>query len=190
MKLVGRAAGPACTLVSKMNIFYLSHKLWRCARWHCDKHVVKMILETAQLLYTAHWVHASPGLPNFSTAPCRKGTDQRGYLSIRNKKHPSAKWARASRDHYVWLCGLGLALCREFSHRFGGVHSCEAHLRWLQANPPATLARKGWTDPPQAMPDEYRRPLAIDGYRAYYKLNKGEVRGMLAYSKRHRPHWL
>ena len=39
-----------------MNIFYLSTNTDECARYHCDKHVVKMILETAQMLSTAHRV--------------------------------------------------------------------------------------------------------------------------------------
>ena len=179
-----------------MNIFYLSHKPARCARWHCDKHVVKMILETAQLLYTAHWVlAAAAGLePALSTAPFRKGSvTQRGYLSIKNKKHPSAIWVRESLEHYQWLCQLGIALCEEFQHRFGHekAHSCEEHIYWLNRHPPAQLEAKGWCEPPQAMPDEYRhRGDSIKAYRAYYKKNKGELRGILTYTDRHRPHWL
>lgn len=169
-----------------MNIFYLSHKTSRCARWHCDKHVVKMILETAQLLYTAHWVlHMTP---DFSTAPCRKAVTERGYRSIKNKNHPSAIWTRASLDHYMWLCQLGLSLCKEYRFRFGAnkVHSCEAHLRWLQANPPR-LAAVGWSQPPQAMPDEYRNKNSLIAYRDYYTYGKKDL---LTYTKRHQPHWL
>lgn len=175
-----------------MNIFFLSRKPSRCARWHCDKHVVKMILETTQLLYTAHWVLAAAAgeLPDFSDAPCRKGSDQQGYLPIRNRNHPCAIWTRESLDHYNWLCGFGLALCEEFSHRFGKTHSCEEHIGWLMGNIPATIPSKGWRQPAQAMPDIYRRSDSVVAYRAYYKLNKGEERGMLTYSRRHRPHWL
>jgi hypothetical protein len=180
-----------------MNIFYLSHKPSRCARWHCDKHVVKMILETTQLLYTAHWVLAAAAgvAPSLSSAPTLVSNPaQHGYLSISNKKHPSAIWARESLSHYKWLCELGMALCEEFQHRFGKhkAHSCEEHIYWLAAHPPAQIPRRGWVrQPPQAMPDEYRHATdAIRGYRAYYKLNKGQVRGMLTYTARHRPHWL
>jgi hypothetical protein len=56
-----------------MNIFYLSHMVARCAQWHCDKHVVKMILETAQLLYTAHWVLLED--PDFQEAPYVRAAD-------------------------------------------------------------------------------------------------------------------
>jgi hypothetical protein len=177
-----------------MNIFYLSHKPSRCARWHCDKHVVKMILETTQLLYTAHWflALAANTQPDFSTAPTlASNASQRGYLSIRNPRHPCAIWARESLTNYKWLCELGMALCQEFEHRFGGSHACEEHLYWLYSHPPATIPRAGWSAPAQAMPDEYRRKGdSIRAYRAYYKLNKGEQRGMLTYTARHRPHWL
>jgi len=168
-----------------MNIFYVSHKPSRCARWHCDKHVVKMILETAQLLYTAHWVLTEP---DFTTAPCRKGSEERGYKSIRNKKHPCAIWTRESKDHYLWLCKLGLELCKEYKYRFGQhkEHACERHLNWLQANPPP-LESKGWKQPPQAMPDEFKHGSSVAAYRAYYL---GAKRAILHYTKRHQPHWI
>jgi len=171
-----------------MNIFYLSHKTSRCARWHCDKHVVKMILETTQLLYTAHWVLTN-NLPEFSEAPCRKGSEERGYLSIKNKKHPCAIWTRESLDNYVWLCQLGLALCDEYRFRFGKDkrHSCEKHILWLYEFPPPSLNPTGWTQPRMAMPDEYRDKNPLIAYRAYYRLGKKEL---LTYTRRHRPHWL
>jgi Pyrimidine dimer DNA glycosylase len=169
-----------------MNIFYLSHKPSRCARWHCDKHVVKMILETAQLLYTAHWVLESLDM---STAPVKKGTTQRGYQSIKNKKHPSAIWARESLDHYRWLCALGAELCREYKHRYGQhkEHACQKHIAWLSANPPASLKAIGWRQPPQAMPEEYQNGSSIAAYRAYYI---GGKKNLLHYTKRHTPHWI
>jgi hypothetical protein len=180
----------------KMNIFYLSKKPSRCARWHCDKHVVKMILETTQLLYTAHWVLATAAAttPSFETAPfLKESTSQRGYLPIRNTRHPCAIWTRESLQHYLWLCELGMALCEEFQHRFGyhKAHSCEEHIYWLYAHPPLQLRCNGWTQPPKAMPDEYKRcDDSIRCYRIYYRENKGAVRNILTYSKRHRPHWL
>jgi hypothetical protein len=157
--------------------------------------VVKMILETAQLLYTAHWILALAAgrVPDLSTAPQRK-EGPRGYLPIRNAKHPCAIWARESLAHYRWLCALGIALCQEYQHRFGAdkVHGCEEHLFWLNRNPPAQLAAVDWIrQPPQAMPVEYQRSKnSIVAYRAYYKENKGAVRGILKYTARHQPHWL
>ena len=171
-----------------MNIFYLSHKTSRCARWHCDKHVVKMILETTQLLYTAHWVLSV--IPDFGDAPVRKGTEERGYKSIRNAKHPCAIWVRESLEHYVWLCELGLALCKEYRHRYGAYkrHSCEDHLQWLFEFPPMELGALGWKEPPKAMPDEYKiSKSSIVAYRQYYRFGKADL---LRYTGRSTPHWL
>lgn len=176
---------PPKLIHAHMNIFYLSYKTSRCARWHCDKHVVKMILETAQLLYTAHWVISVT--PDFSTAPCRKNKTERGYLSIRNKNHPSAIWTRASIDHYMWLCRLGLSLCKEYHYRFGNKkHACEEHLVWLLANPPG-LPRAGWSQPTQAMPDVYKNKNSLIAYRKYYSYGKSHI---LTYTGRHAPHWI
>ena len=171
-----------------MNIFYLSHKVSQCARWHCDRHVVKMILETTQLLYTAKWLLSS--IPDFSDAPYRKGTEERGYRPIKNQKHPCAIWTRQSLDNYVWLCEFGLALCKEYRHRYGASkrHSCEDHLQWLYEFPPDNLHPTGWTEPLKAMPDEYRiSKNSLISYREYYRKGK---KHLLTYTKRHRPHWL
>ena len=51
-----------------MNIFFLDTDVKKCAEYHVDKHVVKMILETCQLLYTAHWVLAYPSLKECKSA--------------------------------------------------------------------------------------------------------------------------
>lgn len=172
-----------------MNIFYLSHKPSRCARWHCDKHVVKMILETAQLLYTAHWFLAGPEGPDFLTAPYRKNAKERGYRSIKNKNHPSAIWTRESLDHYMWLCMFGAYLCEEYKYRFGSQkrHSCEEHLYWLAAHAPASIPPTGWRQPPQAMPEEYQKSDSIAAYRAYYV---GGKKDLLKYTRRGEPHWI
>jgi hypothetical protein len=140
-----------------------------------------MILETAQLLYTAHW---ATGQTNFDTAPLRKD-GERGYKSIRNKNHPSAIWTRESIEHYRWLCELGKCLCREYTHRYLKEHSCERHIYWLEANPPRLGT--GWRQPSQAMPDEYKKGDSIAAYRAYYV---GAKRAFLTYKRRNTPHWV
>ena len=169
-----------------MNIFFLSRKASRCARWHCDKHVVKMMLETAQLLYTAHWVLDVE--PDFATAP-RRGDGEIGYRPIRNVRHPCAIWVRESLRHYSWLADLGVALCAEYRHRFGQgrQHSCEEHIFWLYAHRPAAIEDRGWKQPAQAMPAEWRRADSVAAYRAYYKGGKSHL---LSYTARGVPHWL
>ena len=92
-----------------MNIFYLHSDPVTCAEWHCDKHVVKMILEYAQLLSTAH--HEVDGTPSIN---CYKST---------HRNHPSAIWARTNRKNYRWLWRLLDATATEYTHRYGKVHA-------------------------------------------------------------------
>ncbi len=173
-----------------MNIFYLSHKPSRCARWHCDKHVVKMILESCQLLYTAH--HLNGGTAKVeSSAPICLTTRRRRYKKA-HPKHPCAIWTAEALPHYIWLCWLALELVKEHHYRFQPkrVHACKEHLDWLLANPPrGLLLRQKWLrDPPLAMPDEYKvEGDSVMSYRAYYNGSKKD-RGLLVYSKRHMPH--
>jgi hypothetical protein len=154
----------------RMNIFFLSLNPTEAARLHCDKHVVKMILETAQLLYTAHWVYESP-LPE-------------GAYRKTHPNHPSARWVRESLVNYRWLCSLGIALCEEYTYRYGKVHKTEHHLRWLTANTPTNLVDVGWTLPRLAMPDEYKDKDPVVAYRRYYM---GAKVRLLSYTKRPTP---
>ena len=153
-----------------MNIFFLHFAPRRAAEYHCDKHVVKMILETAQLLYTAHWIVSPEGLPS------------NAYKKT-HPNHPCAIWARASRANYVWLAELGMALCSEYTFRYSRVHLTEAHLRWLADHIP-TLADVGITKLPQAMPDVYKHRNPVRAYRSYYL---GAKQRMLVYSSRSPP---
>jgi len=161
---------------TRMNIFFLHFDAQIAATHHCDKHVVKMILESAQLLYSSHWVTDATRLP----ANAYKKT---------HSNHPCAIWVRESGANYRWLCELGLALCDEFTFRYGKVHKTRAHLQWLSANPPA-LPEVGVTEIRQAMPAEYKRPNPVEAYRAYYIENKLKLRGIVRYSKRHAPSWM
>jgi len=171
-----------------MNIFFLSRKTRRCARWHCDKHVVKMILESTQMLYTAN--HENGGTAAIeSGAPVCASTGRRGYRS-HAKNHPCTKWVRESVAHYRWLLALAFDLVREHMYRFSpkSIHACNAHLMWLKANPPPGLKMRRWLrDPPTAMPDEFRVGDSVRSYIAYYNGAK-RLAGLLVYTKRHMPH--
>jgi hypothetical protein len=173
-----------------MNIFFLSGNPRRCARWHCDKHVVKMILESTQILYTAHHVNGGSVVVE-TTAPICKTTGKRGYKK-HAAKHPSVRWASASLAHYVWLCRMALCLVDEHQYRFGPTarHSCAEHLEWLRAHPPPGLVGKtAWlSDPTPAMPAEYKvHETIVECYWAYYKGAKKE-RGLFKWSRRRTPH--
>ena len=123
---------------------------------HLDKHVIKMILETAQLLCSAHHMSDS------TYEPCYKLT---------HKNHPSAKWTRESKGNYEWLCKLGIELCKEYTYRYGKTHKCEPYIADLAKNLPP-LPDLGFTPPAQAMPDMYKDDDPVDAYRTYYFFDK------------------
>jgi hypothetical protein len=170
-----------------MNIFFLHTNPRKCARWHCDKHVVKMILETCQLLYTCHWMLAGTLTSPLETAPLLDGSStQRGYKKS-HPNHPCAKWVRLSLVHYLWLATLGKELVREYRFRYGKHHKCEVHLEWLYWHPPPALRNTGWIEPFLAMPDQHKTGDPVASYRRYYIHDKKHI---LQYTKRNRPHWI
>jgi hypothetical protein len=153
-----------------MNIFLLSTDPREAAEAHCDKHVVKMILETAQLLYCSHWVLDPDNLP----ACAYKKT---------HPNHPCAIWVRESVENYRWLSDLGIWLCREYTFRYGKQHKTEAHINWLSDNFPP-LPAIAMTPFRMAMPDEFKDPDPVVAYKQYYL---GAKARMLIYSKRTPP---
>jgi len=138
-----------------MNIFYLDHNPVKAAQMQCDRHVVKMILETAQLLSTAH-----SELDGIQVA----------YRAT-HKNHPSTVWVRSSAAAYEWAFKHMMALGDEYTKRYGKINKTIArHHEALHNLPAALLAcRKPLVDPPQCMPDECKRDCAVQAYRAYYK---------------------
>ena len=137
-----------------MNIFYLDENPKLCAQYHCNLHVCKMIIESCQLLCTAHWM-----------------TDGEAPYKKTHINHPSNKWARESLSNYVWLCDLGMELCKEYTHRYGKRHKTQEHIEWCMLNLP-NIEDKGLTEMPQAMPDDVKCEDSVEAYRQYYKKYK------------------
>jgi hypothetical protein len=162
-------------LYDHMNIFFLSWNPRTAAEYHCDKHVVKMIIECAQLLYSAHWVIGSP-LP--STA-----------YKLAHRNHPCSIWTRLSLANYLWLASLGWWLCREYEFRYLKIHKTEAHILWLLNNHPA-IGSIPFTNPPLAMPDEYKCSNVIKSYRTFYIESKCKQRNIVKYKCRTPPSFL
>jgi len=158
-----------------VNIFYLSHNPSDCARQHVDKHVVKMILETAQLLSNAH--HMLDG--DQVITPIYKLT---------HKNHPSAVWVRMSDTHYNWLWTLLESLCKEYTYRYDKVHKVEREglLNILKVPPKNIQITATFTPPPPAMPDQYKAENTIQSYRNYYI---GAKRSFAVWKKRSVPDW-
>lgn len=155
-----------------MNIFFLDWDVEKNAQYHCDKHVVKMILETAQLLCGVH--HMSDHI-----------TVQIPY-KLSHKNHPCAIWARESLTNYLYLGELGLELCREYTHRYGKKHKSQEIIEWCLLNKPQ-IQDVGFTTPPKAMPDEYKTEDVIESYRKYYL---GAKKTFLTWKERQVPEWV
>ena len=156
-----------------MNIFYLDEDPKICAQYHCDKHLIKMILESCQLLCTAHWMTGGE-------APYKKT----------HFNHPSNKWARESLSNYVWLCDLGMELCKEYTHRYGRLHLTQEKLEHLLKYAPKNIPFASEADVkglPLAMPDDVKGESVVNSYRRYY--NKYKI-DFAKYTNREEPTWL
>lgn len=149
-----------------MNIFFLDRNPKIAAQMHCDKHVVKMVLEYAQILSTAHRIVDGD-----------EAADREGLYKIAHKNHPSTAWARASHANYSWLSDLWEYLGDEYTHRYGKVHKSST-LDLLHYAPTNILHRKTLkrlTPPPQCMFDQFKcNPNSasfedtVFAYRAFY----------------------
>jgi hypothetical protein len=176
-----------------MNIFYLDSNPKMCAEMHCDKHVVKMIIEYAQLMSTAHRV--LDGEEYFDkTANGRKIKRWRmvdpkfenGLMKASHVNHPSGVWVRASKQNYTWLLKMWLHLLSEYTHRYGKQHACEKYIDVLYS-PPKNISDTSITEPTPAMPDYCKVPGdSIVSYQKYYINEK--VR-FARWTKREVPIW-
>lgn len=143
-----------------MNIFILDTDPVQAARDQCNKHVVKMILESAQLLCTA--LHLN-------------GTDA-SHLPYKptHAKHPSTLWTAASSANMAWLWAHAIELCEEYTRRFGKVHKTRYVLEsiaWL-------MPRADWHDHTpfaKAMPERWKQYDAVTAYRCYYIAEKSDI---------------
>ena len=139
-----------------MNIFYLSDYPHLCAEFHCDKHVVKMILETAQLLSTAH--HELDG-----------ENAVEGIYKSTHKNHPSNIWVRENYGNYQYTWELLYHLLEQYKIRYKKTHATHRLLDPLSIRPKNISGMPVPTEPPQCMPDEYKvEGDSIQAYRNYY----------------------
>ena len=162
-----------------MNIFYLDNDPYRAASYFYDKHKVKMILESAQMLCTAHHHYAE--LYDYQTfVPYKKA----------HYNHPSTIWCRGNRSQYLWLYNHMVALGEEYTDRYG-----KEHLTITKCKTPLMFIPKGmpdgfFTEPPQCMPDEYKVDGdSISAYWNYYENEKHTVKNKNE-QKIIRPHYI
>tara|TARA_R110002153_G_scaffold30259_4_gene92595 strand:- start:454 stop:933 length:480 start_codon:yes stop_codon:yes gene_type:complete len=152
-----------------MNIFVLDEKVEKCAEYHCDKHVIKMILESAQMM----------------SAVVRLDGYDIGY-KLTHKNHPCTIWARKSLSNYIWLFKLVEHLNAEYRYRYNKDVNHKS-FDMVKTLPTPNLPDTGLTPFAQAMPDQYRNKNAVKAYRDYYINEKSNL---LIWTKRKTPEWI
>lgn len=144
-----------------MNIFYLHEDPKVAASYFYDKHKVKMILECAQMLCTAHIALGNEDVPY-----------KKSHLN-----HPSSVWVRANNENYQWLYNHMLALGKEYTKRYNKTHLTITKCKDILAVTPLSIPTGNFTEPPQCMPDEYKvEGDSVTAYWNYYEKEKHSVR--------------
>ena len=160
-----------------MNIFVLDNDPVKAAKFLCNKHVLKMVIESAQLACTVrHKLGDTQPIPYRPT----------------HQNHPACNWAGKNVHNYTWLCQHGLGICVEYTFRYGKIHKCQQVIS-------DCFSRAGYLNFPdsstemtpfvQCMPEQYRKSDAVQAYRTYYiedKLKNIDCR----WTKREIPEWL
>lgn len=182
-----------------MNIFILSETPRECAQMHCDKHVVKMIVESAQMLSTVHrmldgapikkpsksgkrmiqyWEHSDPELENTL------------YKAV-HINHPCTVWTRECSANYDWHYELFVCLCKEFTHRYGKIHKTETVLLDTLYNKPQNIKQTSAITPFKlamgAAPECMDINNPVESYRKFYKTK--QARFKMEWTLRDKPEW-
>ncbi|WIC41475.1 hypothetical protein MA9V1_211 [Chryseobacterium phage MA9V-1] len=159
-----------------MNIFVLDEHPVKAAQMQCNKHVVKMIVETAQMLSTYARKHELPGSDMLYKAT--------------HKNHPCTLWLDESVNNVHWLALHGLALIKEYYRRYGKRHKTTDVMLNFYSVAYKELMHADFSKHTKfalAMPEEYITDDAINSYRAYYANAKKDL---LIYTNREMPEWI
>ena len=164
-----------------MNIFVLDRDVTWCAQYHTDRHVVKMILETAQMLSTAHRI-----------LDCDLVEDECTKLLYRKThiNHPCSIWVRRVKANYLWAFRLLEALANEYRFRYNKEHLTWRKLADILKTPPTHIPSPiddSMTPFALAMPDQYKTDDPVESYRRYYMAEK---RHLFHWKNRSTPHWI
>lgn len=163
-----------------MNIFILDKIPRVAAEYHCDKHVVKMILESAQMLSTAHWLHLLK-----SNGKCiedfKRVRDAKEWLEkntcksqhppykMTHVKHPCTIWTSETIKNYKWLVSLLFYLCKEYTKRYKRIHKTAYYIKWFIQNIPVGIAKSSLQPFKICMDNSYKvSACPVLCYRNYY----------------------
>lgn len=167
-----------------MNIFVLDENPRKAAQFHCDKHVVKMILEAGQMMCSSHW------LWNLRThrkklSDFKRVRDAKEFVinntsskhlppwSMTHVRHPCTLWTAENTGNYVWHTELMRGLLDEYTLRYQKKHKSEPVYEWLLKNKPQNISAGTKTDHPLCMPDDCKVVGdPVQSYRNYYNIHK------------------
>jgi hypothetical protein len=182
----------------KLNLFILDEDAKKAAQLQCDKHVVKMILESAQILSTAHrvldgiimrapsksgktmskhWIHPNPNLDSILYKAVHVG-------------HPCTVWTMQNDSNYIWHWAHFKGLCEEYTYRYGKVHSSQTLLLDVLHEIPKNIPSGKMTKQPLAMqsnPECINKNDIVGSYRSFYQTKQERFR--MAWTKREVPEW-
>lgn len=153
-----------------MNIFYLDKDPIKCARYHTDVHLRKMLTESLQILSTVCHIHGQPELSVYKPT---------------HKNHPSVRWASETIDNYLWLYDMTEEMYREYKYRFDKFHLAGEKFKLLGI---PYIKHEGLTPMRYGFDNErYKFEDKVYGYRMYLLCEKTNL---LKWTKRDVPHWV
>ena len=161
-----------------MNRFLINYSPELCARDMCDKHVVKMPLEEAQMLSTV----LRQANPEYA--------DEHGLYRVAHAKHPCTIWAGETRANYMYACELWQYMCMEYTHRYGKHHASErfahAFIQGVRHIPDGNI-----TPHPECFSEhtdlKSGKPWPIQSYRQFYQTKQHRFK--MVWTKRDVPYW-
>jgi hypothetical protein len=182
---------------AKINLFVLDKDPVKAAQLQCDKHIVKMVVESAQMLSTAHRI--LDGVEEMR--PSKSGKRMVKYWRHRNsnlenvlyrvahQNHPCTIWTMRSNNNYNWHYVHFVALCEEYKYRYGKTHLTDTKLREVLSTPPTNIDVGYLTQQPLAMKSnpECMFEDVVKSYRAYYQTKQDRFK--MVWTKREIPEW-
>ena len=174
-----------------MNVFALDRDPVVAAQMHCDKHVVKMIIEYAQLMSTAHRfldgeLYLDKTKNNRNIQRWRLTSNEDVIYKASHLNHPSNIWTRKTSANYQYMHEMWIALCKEYTLRYNKKHLTQIKLESILCNHPDNIPQGDLTELPQAMPDDAKMPNVVDAYRNYYNVYKSSF---AQWTNRKAPEW-
>lgn len=155
-----------------MNIFYLDENPVKAATMLCDQHVIKMTLESVQLMCNA-WRHY-------------RGQDFIGIYRPTHVKHPCSLWLTEKSTNVKWLYDHTVSMSGIYFHKSGRFHRSTTLLLTLSDISP--MSHEGHSQPPQCMPDEFKHPDTVTAYRSYYRHKAAQFKMRWTYNEK--PKWM